>query len=95
MFTLREYGYGMNDSDTEIDLATVSAVIDRLGGTCAVARACFVSKGAVSNWRRRGRIPSAYWSGLAVGAEIKRIDALTVATLAAMHAHTTSERRRR
>ncbi len=54
---------------------TVDAVIDALGGTSAVAQLTLVRSSAVSNWRRRGRIPSEKFMTLA--------DALKRADLAA------------
>ncbi|MEY2654020.1 MAG: phage regulatory protein [Pseudomonadota bacterium] len=40
------------------DIASVSELIDALGGTMAVARLCEVSSQAVTQWRRSG-IPRA------------------------------------
>lgn len=36
----------------------LSTIIDRAGGTNAVAKACGLTPGAVSRWRKDGRLPS-------------------------------------
>lgn len=38
--------------------AQVSAIVEELGGTVAVARIARVVPSAVSNWRRAGRFPA-------------------------------------
>lgn len=39
-------------------LRTVESIIEALGGTSAVAELSGVGLSAVSNWKKRGRIPS-------------------------------------
>lgn len=62
---------------------TVSDLVRLLGGTHATARAFFTSPQAVSNWKRRQRLPAArQLQALQIARKRRlRIDAATLANL--------------
>jgi hypothetical protein len=63
---------------------SVATIIDELGGTTAVAVAIGVDAPVVSNWRRRGRIPSDWWPALVEFARRKDLSGITFDRLASV-----------
>lgn len=62
-----------------------SAIIERLGGASAVARALGLPVNTVSNWKTRESIPGRYWVRLMQLATAQRT-ALTAEEIAEAHA---------
>ncbi|MDQ2084600.1 YdaS family helix-turn-helix protein [Xanthobacteraceae bacterium Astr-EGSB] len=62
------------------------SLIDNLGGTVKVATALGVKPPRVSNWRKRGRIPSEHWQGLVRLATELSVADVTLEALARMDA---------
>jgi hypothetical protein len=77
----------------ELHHATVSGrksgscepIIDALGGTSKVARACGTSVSTVSTWKARNSIPAERWLALADLARRRGVNGITLETLAELH----------
>jgi len=65
---------------------TPAELIDRLGGTGAVANYMPAPVGRVSAWKARGSIPARYWPQIVDLAKIRRVRGVTLDYLSRMHA---------
>lgn len=64
---------------------TISDLVQELGGTADLARALGANLSTVSNWRKRGSIPSEHWAAVvAIAAGRGKAD-ITFETIALMH----------
>jgi hypothetical protein len=76
----------MTDSPTSPPtFATVSALIDALGGSSTISRATGIGRSAVSEMKRKGSIKVSHWPKLIALAQSAGVAGVTSDTLMRMH----------